>query len=164
MTVAVSQIGMVFGLLIEGMESAIKDSVMSILSPMGSKRAPIFDFCLRILAKAPSKKSVKTAMIKMIKASLVFLHKTKCKKIGLSTRREKDMILGIVTIPFLFLFLISSANFKFNGVLYLFYEMSESNIFSALIASSPETGFSGLKFPPLEVLRIPYEIDIIIGL
>jgi hypothetical protein len=105
MTTAVSQIGMLFGLLIEGMERTIKDMVMRTLSPRGSRRAPRLDFCLKILATAPSKKSVEIAMIKIMKASRVFLARMKYRKTGLKARRDIEIILGMVmTASFLLFF------------------------------------------------------------
>ena len=110
MTVTVSHMGMTLGVLIEGIERAIKDMVMSTLSPMGSRRAPRFDFCLKILAIAPSKKSVETATINIIKASNVFPERIKSNNTGLKTRREIEMILGTVIISFFSFFFIVSTN------------------------------------------------------
>ncbi len=73
---------------------------------MGSSKAPRFDFCLSILAMAPSKKSVEIAMRKVMKEACVFPDRTKYKKTGLKIRRDRDMILGIVMMAFLVLFLI----------------------------------------------------------
>jgi len=100
--------------LIEGKDRAIKDVVIKTLSPMGSSKAPRCDFCLNILAAAPSRKSVEIAMRKTMNDVCVFPDRMKYKKTGLKMSRDRDMILGIVKMTFLLFFLIVSSTVSYS--------------------------------------------------
>jgi len=96
-TVAVSQRGIKLRELREGMLRTIKEAVMSNLSAVGSRKAPIFVFFLKSLAKKPSRMSVIPAKRKMRRVKKAFLLNTIKIKMGMRPILSSEMRLGRVS-------------------------------------------------------------------